>query len=235
MQRPFPFHALGYSRNPFGALSDAEWEAVAILPAAVQTALESGLPLQLLGPKGAGKSTTLRKMAALLRDGGTRVAYEYIPEGQNRFYTPLAGLQAFCLDEVQRLRWTERQRLRRSGVRLLLGAHRPLTWRGEGKRPYFLTINLPELITPAHWQAIIARRLTHFALPGQPHLTLTAEAIDLLAQTFGADLREGEYFLYEVWQAYAAKVGRGDWGLEAGDWKLTISHLQHPVSCENDR
>ncbi len=210
MQRPFPFHALGYSRNPFGALSDAEWEAVAILPAAAQMALESGRPLQLLGPEGSGKSTTLRKMAALLRDSGAQVAYEYIPEGQNRFYTPLAGLQAFCLDEAQRLRPAELRRLRRSGLRLLLGTHQALRWQEDGKRPYFLTISLPDLITPAHWQAIIARRLACFVLPGQPHLTLSAEAIDLLAHTFGADLREGEYFLYEVWQGYAHR------GLPAG-------------------
>lgn len=217
MQRPFPFHALGYSRNPFGALSDAEWEAVAILPAAAQTALESGHPLQLLGPKGSGKSTTLRKMAALLRAANVRVAYEYIPEGQNRFYTPLAGLHAFCLDEAQRLRRTELWRLRRSEVRLLLGTHQVLRWQGDGKRPYFYTLDLASLINPAHWQATIAQRLACFALPGQPRLTLMAEAIALLSQTFGTDLREGEYFLYEVWQSYANRGLHGGHAISAAE------------------
>ncbi len=201
-KRPFPFHALGYSRNPFGALSDEEWEAVAVLPEAVQAAVKSGRHLQILGPKGAGKSTTLRKITAILQDAGQQVAYEYIPEGQHHFTTPLDGLTVFCLDEAQRLRWREMRRLLHWGIsqgRLILGTHRKVG-RFWGKRPSFATIYLPELITSAHWQAALAQRLAVFALPDRPRLTLTPEAVDFLVQTFGADMREGEYFLYEVWQ-----------------------------------
>ncbi len=206
-QRPFPFHALGYTRNPFGALSDAEWVAAAILPEVIERALSGGAHLQILGPKGAGKSTTLRKITAVLQENGEQAAYEYIPEGQRHFATPVGELSVFCLDEAQRLRWRELRRLLRWGRsqgRLILGTHHKVSWPWSGGRPSFTTFNLPDLITAVHWQAAITRRLAVFALPDQSHLTLSAQAIGFLHQIFGANMREGEYFLYEVWQQQKA-------------------------------
>ncbi|MCA9934913.1 MAG: hypothetical protein H6662_11075 [Ardenticatenaceae bacterium] len=200
---PFPFHALGYSRNPFGALTDEEWTAVAILPQAICDVLPHGCRhVQVLGPKGAGKSTTLRKMAAELRAGRRRAVYEYLPEGQHYFSTNLHDVEIFCLDEVQRLNWWYLLRLVRWGGtqgRLILGSHRDLTkWFGW-QRPFLTTFYLPDLITRDHWQKAITARLRYFAIKENPH-TLSAEEIKQLYEKFGADMREGEYYLYEVWQ-----------------------------------
>src|SRR5262245_45267305 len=38
----FPFHAIGFQCNPFRALTDEEWAAVAVLPADLQEALARG-------------------------------------------------------------------------------------------------------------------------------------------------------------------------------------------------
>ncbi len=48
--------------------------------------------------------------------------------------------------------------------------------------------------------AVIHKRLSYFAIPNQPHATLTAVAITYLIETFGQNLRQMEYFLYKVWQ-----------------------------------
>jgi len=46
----------------------------------------------------------------------------------------------------------------------------------------------------------IHKRLSYFAIPNQPHATLTPAAITYLIETFGQNLRQIEYFLYEAWQ-----------------------------------
>jgi hypothetical protein len=48
--------------------------------------------------------------------------------------------------------------------------------------------------------AVIHKRLAYFAIPNQAHATLTPAAITYLLETFGQNLRQMEYFLYEVWQ-----------------------------------
>ena len=198
-----PFSAQGYARNPFGALTNDEWTAVAILPQVIRDVLPHGCRhVQVLGPKGSGKSTTLRKMAAELAAQGRRVAYEYLPEGQHNFTTDLCDLEIFCLDEVQRLRWWHLRRLIQWGGsqgRLILGSHRDVArWFGR-QRPFLSTFYLPDLITREHWQKALTARLNYFANGDQP-FTLSAEDITHLYEKFSADMREGEYYLYEVWQ-----------------------------------
>ena len=200
-QRPYSFfHQLGYQRNPFGALTAAEWTAVAVLPQAVAAAVVQSSHLQLLGPMGIGKSSTLHAIAHQLRQNGQHVTYEYIPEGQRHFHTSLEALDTFCLDEAQRLGWWQRQKLRNwmGNGRLILGTHKNLS---RILRSHLLTtIDLTSVVDTAHWHAVLTRRLDHFALPNGPVVSFTDEAICYLAETFGPDLREGEYFLYEVWQ-----------------------------------
>lgn len=204
-KRPFPAHHLGYTRNPFGRLTDAEWAAVAVLPDAVRQALPVGCHhLQLLGPRGVGKSSALCRIVAELRQAGRRVAYEYVPPGQHHFKTDLADVEVFCLDEAQRLSWRQRRRLVRWGGahgRLIFSSHRDLRrWFGW-QRPFVISIDLQPLVTEAHWQAVLARRLAAFARPEAPRLALAPDAVRYLHARFGADLRAGEALLYEVWQA----------------------------------
>lgn len=201
----FPFVAIGYRRNPFGVLTDAEWAEVAVLPPAVRAAWDTGEHVQLLGPMGCGKTTTLRALQQVAQLAGQQVVYEYLPIGQHRFRTRPFPTTTFCLDEGQRLWWGERWRLRRYGrtTRLLIGSH-------EDLRPWFVrdgqpihSLQLTETITLAHWQSWLARRLAYFALPQRERPFLTDTGINWLYQQFGYNLREAEYLLYDVWQALA--------------------------------
>ncbi len=205
-KRPFHFHALGFQRNPFGALSNEEWVAVAILTPTVQEQLETGEHVQLIGPKGSGKSTTLRRLTAHLQNQipDAKIAYEYLPEGMSRFETTLNRLDVFLLDEAQRLNWWERNRwlrgVKNGRLRTIFSSHEELAPLFRRKKLPLKTVELDTEITPRLYQEILWRRLSTFAIDNQPQVTFADDAIAFLYGTFKLDLREAEYFLYEVWQ-----------------------------------
>lgn len=208
MKRPFfSHHRLGYRRNPFGALTADEWPQVAFLPTAVAQTLADGYAghLQLLGPMGSGKSSALRKLAADWV--GQTAVYEYIPEGQNRFFTALdAAVDLFVLDEAQRLsRWQRRRWLswltRDARRRCFWGSHQDLTAVFARYKLPLRTIHIDQHISPAHYGRWLQQRLAFFALPDRPRVTFDETAVAFLHEQFGADMREAEYFLYELFQA----------------------------------
>jgi hypothetical protein len=204
-QRPYFFHyALGYRQNPFAALTTAEWTAVAFVPLAVAQVVADGGHVQLLGPKGVGKTSVLLKLGQQLAEVGQRVVYEYVPEGQRRFFSQSAGLDVWLLDEVQRFSWHWRRRwaqqVRANGLRCIFSAHEDMTGYLRGDERPLHTLHLDQLKQPADYEQWIARRLAYFALPGQERVQLTAAAVGWLWQTFGPDMRAAEYFLYELFQ-----------------------------------
>ncbi len=203
-KRPyFSHHRLGYRKNPFGALTQEEWTAVSFLPDEVEEALAEGTAhIQLLGRNGCGKTSALLQMAARLEASGQTAAYEYIPEGQNWFEKGNGRFDVFILDEAQRLNWRQRRRWLKLGRahRLIFSSHADLT-------PYFKRRGWPlrrfdvaAAVTPATYAAWIERRLTFFAIPQTPAVTITPGASQFLYDTFGPNMREAEYFMYEVWQ-----------------------------------
>ena len=204
-KRPFHFHTLGYSQNPFGALSEEVWAEIGILPQPIANVLADGVShVQLLGSMGCGKTTALQKIGALYREANHRVAYEYIAEGENRFTTDLSNLDLFLLDEAQRLSWPMRRRwlggVVNGRLRTIFSSHKDLSRAFRWRKLPLQTIEVNKLITFAHYESILQRRLAYFALPNQLTATLSTDAIRLLFASFGQDLREAEYFLYEVWQ-----------------------------------
>jgi hypothetical protein len=205
----FPFHALGFRSNPFRALTDEEWAAIVVLPEAVLQAAAGGGHLQVLGEMGRGKTSTLLGLAEHFRHEGRVVTYEYLPIGKDTFKLALAGLQVFLLDEAQRLRPSERRRLltaARGGLRLIVGSHEDLAPAFTGAGLSLSTVRL-ETTGRAHLEAILARRLDHFALGDrQPRVTLDPSAAKYLEATFGNNLRAMERFLYEVFQHLEAPV-----------------------------
>lgn len=206
-QRPyFPQHRLGYRRNPFGALTPEEWQTIAFLPEVVRPWLnQRGLHLQLLGPMGCGKSSTLHKILAEL-ETAQHVAYEYVAEGETRFKTDLADLNCFLLDEAQRLNWWWRWRWLRSAesTRLIFSSHEDLSPHFRRRGLALQTIDLATAVSPASYTRWIEQRLIYFALAGKvARATIAPEAVLLLYETYGPSMREAEYFLYEVWQQLA--------------------------------
>lgn len=204
-QRPFFFHhRLGYRCNPFGALTEAEWPVVAFLPPGLQPLLTARPGhIQLLGRRGCGKTTTLLKLAAWARQQGwAPVLYEYLPQGQTHLQTDLARPALFVLDEAQRLGRKERGRWldRATAVTCFFSSHVDLTPHFRRRGLPLQSLVLEELVSAAHYRAWVERRLAHFALPGGPRLRLSEGAITRLYQAFGADMREAEYFLYELFQ-----------------------------------
>ena len=208
------FHAqrLGYRQNPFGALEADEWTAVAFLPAPVEAAINRGFNhLQLLGPKGIGKSSTLHRLRSWAGKQSTVIHFEYIPDGQRKFFTDLNGECWFLLDEAQRLngrfrrRWLAAlegvQASKTSNVRTIFTSHIDLTAAFQRHKLDLTSVDLRRAVNSAYYQRWIDQRLQFFALPQTPtRLGLTPEAAAWLFKTFGLDLREAEYFLYEVWQ-----------------------------------
>ena len=200
----FPFHDLGFRANPFRALADDEWAAIVVLPAGAVQAADAGGHLQVLGERGHGKTSTLLGLQAHLRRAGRAASYEYLPEWQEVFHSPLDGVDIFLLDEAQRLKPAERTRLigaAQAGRRLVLGSHEDLTalFAAAGLP---LTTLLLDTGGRSHLEALLARRLAFFALsPETPVVTLDETAVTYLDAAFGGNLRAMQWFLYEVFQS----------------------------------
>ncbi|MCC6904437.1 MAG: hypothetical protein IT326_01245 [Anaerolineae bacterium] len=199
------FRHLGYSRNPFGALTAVEWEAVAVPPLALLTLAERGFrALQVIAEKGRGKTTALRWLAAWARADGLSVAYERIPEEAHSFRTRLDALGLFCLDEAQRLDlpgWLNLLGAARNGLRLALGTHASHEWTFRLFGVPVETLRLEEIASREHLRAVLDRRLEVFALGGStPRAWIDPAAVDWLAARHGADLRAIEWALYEAFQ-----------------------------------
>ncbi len=212
-ERPFFFHhTLGYRRNPFGALQDDEWAAMAILPAVIRKLLTTNfIHLQLLGSMGSGKTTTLLKLADYFDRDGLRVAYEYLAPGEHRVKTAAADLDILLLDEAQRVHRRSWRKLiatlgqdSDAGLRLLLSSHRDLTARFARRGLPLVTMRLDEILTLDYYEQMLACRLDYFALPGAARTRLAPDAAAFLYDTFYPNLRRAEYFLYDVWQRETA-------------------------------
>jgi len=185
--------------------------AVAVLPsAAVPLLLSPAGCWQIVGPMGSGKTSSLLGLQAHFAEKGWAVAYEYLAEGQKSFTTQPAGLDLFLLDEAQRLRRRERRRLmqvvRDGGFRLIISSHEDLTPLFVRWKLPLATVSLGAQLSPEHYQAVLAKRLKYFALPGMAQVTLGETAVHFLYNTFRENMREAEYFLYEVWQMQETAV-----------------------------
>lgn len=214
MNSYFPFGALGFRGNPFRAVTDEEWRALAVVPMVVQNEARRGGHLQLTGEAGRGKTSALLGLAELFASTGARWAYVYLPEGVNTLASDLRGVEVLLLDEAQRLSRRERERLMRlvvGGVRAVLATH-------ESFAPLFTRHGLPlasvalDDCDEAHWRAVLERRLNYFSTDGRSSpLSLSDDDVRYLRERFGGNLRAGEQYLYEVFQRYS----------QSGVWALT--------------
>lgn len=204
----FPFYRVGFRSNPFRALTDEEWAGVAILSPAVCAAADGAGHMQILGPRGRGKTTLLLGLAARFREQGKRAVYEYVPQGRSRFTTPLDGPDIFLLDEAQRLVPRQARRLLRraaqtrpGSLRLVLGTHADMSPRFARRNLPLATVR-PAEVSPAFLARLLRRRLAFFALDSAP-AAFSGDAVDYLRAAFGGNLRAMTFFLYEVFQDMA--------------------------------
>lgn len=204
--RYFPYRRWGLVRNPFGTLTDREWEAAAVLPTAVVAAVEGGeAHVELIGPPGAGKTTALRGLLRHLRPRGMRLAYEYLPAGARSLRTDLRGIDLFLLDEAQRLGPMARRRLMvrlraAPPLRLIFSTHRE--WGDAFARAGLPLVRIDLAVRDPEWLlACLERRVALAAETDRspPRFTLAAAA--WLDARFGTDRRAIECFLYEFFQS----------------------------------
>jgi len=217
MSRWFPFQALGLSGNPFRVLTEEEWEEAALLPAALEEALEAGGHVQVLGERAFGKSSALRAARRWLKERGVSTELHYLTP--DRAELPKVGRTgAVLLDEAQRLsRGGRRALVRLAGrARTLLGTHEDLgpLYRREG-----LALRTVRLERPGFQQfaAFVERRLQVFRLPGACPVLLGHRGL-LHAYDSAPDVRAAERLLYDLLQALAdGGPERGASGLDLLD------------------
>lgn len=208
--RYFPFEALGFHANPFRALTEDEWATIAVLPSEIQELVEQeDTHLQILGEAGHGKSTLLRGLSAKLEEIGQQVCFEYLPLGQRHFKTPSAkivDIDVFLLDEVQRLTRRQRKQLfslvTDHQIRLMIGSHEDFTPRFSKNGMSLATILLED-IDEHVLSEMLVKRMDYFRTDGQSKVYVEADAVDYLIARFGRNLRQLEYYLYEVFQYLA--------------------------------
>lgn len=197
------FQRLGLKRNPFGTLTDAEQLEAIVTPPAIDQLRANGIVnWQILGDRGRGKSTTLRLLMHHLTLDGVRIAYESVPIGDRTYKTETHHLDAFALDEAQRLNILERRRLFRFARTrpLLIGSHADFSGWFAARNLSLNTVYAAKLTDRAHIETILSRRLAMFTLPGNAPMQFTPEAIDYLWQRFRDDIRSMEHHLYRVFQ-----------------------------------
>ncbi len=207
-QRYFPIWKLGYRSNPFRALTLDEWRRVAILPKELEQLIDYPPPLtQLLGEKGAGKTSILLALQEAFHERSIPACYEYIPVGKAGFDTTLVETRVFLLDEAQRLSSSSRLRLLSSHAatgspdHVFLASHEDLHADADEFEIPIFTVDLHrhdrELV-----ESMIERRLQFFQKKGREGIRPSQEALEYAIKTCSSDLRKLESLLYEAYQTW---------------------------------
>ena len=198
----FPFARLGLSTNPFRRLTDEEWADVAVIPQAIEAAFARGDNLLILGSRGRGKSTTLRHLTRRLVWAGKQVVYERLPEGTGSYQTDIHTLNAFALDEAQRLairNWMPVLQRVRNGMRLIMGSHRNDKWLFQLAGIPISVFHLNKLSNQQHLASVLQHRIDYFST-GAAQIHFAPSAIAYLWRHYRENLRAIEAHLYDVFQ-----------------------------------
>ncbi|MFN2147707.1 MAG: hypothetical protein ACK2T2_04895 [Anaerolineales bacterium] len=216
-ERYFPFERLGLRGNPFRALTEDEWAALAWLHPALLAALDQASPiLQILGASGRGKSSALLAVKRELLARGREPHYLYLPPGMHRLKRDQQSGDPLLLDEIERLPPRSRRRLFRAALglpgkapQLVFSSHGDLAREVEAIQPGVLaSIPLPP-ITGGQLADLLHARIRAESIAGDPPVWFDDQAINLLIEYFGDDLRTMERTLYEAFQRLDA-AGRID-------------------------
>jgi hypothetical protein len=198
----FPFARLGLSTNPFRRLTDDEWADIAVIPQPIEVAFDRGDNLLILGARGRGKSTTLRHLIRRIEWQGKQAAYERLPDGTGCYQTDIDTLDAFALDEAQRLslrNWIPLLQRVRNGMRLMMGSHRHDKWLFQLAGIPISVFYLHKLSNHEHLASVLQRRIEYFST-GETQIHFAPSAIAYLWRHYRDNLRAIEAHLYDVFQ-----------------------------------
>jgi len=203
--RFFPFDRLGLSRNPFCALSEDEWAALAWLHPAVQAALDHPAPmLALRGASGRGKSSALLAIKRELTARGREPHYLYLAPGTRRLKRGQDRGDPLLLDEIERLPARTRKRLYRRALaggpqpQLVFSSHADLLPEANAiQAGALLALELPAL-TAEQLTRLLHDRIRSASTQGELSVWFEAGAVNLLLKRYDDDLRTIERALYEV-------------------------------------
>ena len=206
--RFFPFDRLGLASNPFRALTEDEWAAIAWLHPDVRAELGRSTPvLQILGESGRGKSSTLLAAKRELLSLGRDPHYVYLPPGAHHLKVSEMHGDPLLIDEIERLPVRTRRRLYRTRLHadgdlpcLIFSSHADLVREIELLQAgAAASVTIPPL-NEAQLGGLLHARIrsasTGTALP----VWFNPGAVSLLSRLYDGDLRTIERRLYEVFQ-----------------------------------
>ncbi|MCZ7668862.1 MAG: hypothetical protein M5U34_17505 [Chloroflexi bacterium] len=86
-------------------------------------------------------------------------------------------------------------------LQIIFSSHEDLTGLFANRGLNLTSVDLAGEMEVGWITAVLDKRLAYFALPDQPRARLSDDAPAYLYERFGHNLRQMEYFLYEVWQS----------------------------------
>ena len=190
-----PFEELNLCRNPFGQLTAKERARLAVVNVDrfVKALQEPGQVFEFFGHSGRGKSTHMRGIWRHF----PKAPFLRVAEERERFSIP--DRPVIFIDEAQFLTRRQRRKTFTSQRSYVVGTHQKLhtTYRRAGLR--FETIELRG-ITAAKLAPIIESRIEAFRRGPGPIPRVHDDAIHLLIEEFGDNIRAIEGRLYEIFQ-----------------------------------
>lgn len=204
----FPFDRLGLVRNPFSALTEDEWAALAWLHPAVKAALDDPSPiLQIRAASGRGKSSALLAIKRELLSRGRDPHYVYLDPGVHRLKPAQKVGDPLLLDEIERLPARTRRRLFAGKLPgtgslpcLIFSSHADLAQEIEAlQNAASGSITIPP-ISQTQLANLLHARIRSASSGADLPVWFASGAADLLIERYGDDLRLIERELYEVFQ-----------------------------------
>ncbi|MDQ7035615.1 MAG: hypothetical protein Q9P01_12500 [Anaerolineae bacterium] len=184
----FPFTKLGLSSNPFRTLTDEEWADIAVIPAPIEASFNAGDNLLLLGQQGRGKSTILRHLIRRLAWHGKQTAYERLPSFASYYQTTIRDLDAFALDEAQRLvpwQWFSILQQVHRGMRLIVGSHRNDKWLFQLARIPITVFHMETLSNRQHLERVLQYRIEYFSIADNAMIHFTQQQLIIYGNNMG--------------------------------------------------
>ncbi len=173
--------ALSKCDKPIGSIAVVDDASVAVSPF---------VPLQIIGEAGHGKTTHLLALHARL----PLSRYEYVPIGQDHFFSELPSEGVFLLDEAQRVKAKQLRALFVTQPLLVLGTHADL----QPYCPHPLRTLRLESLSLAKLRSVVNARFLAARLDARASVpTLDDVRLAGLLLSHGANLRAIEQTLYD--------------------------------------